>query len=140
MKDIAPITSPNRAVKRVTPSGDVLISSKDELERFYRSMIRELQLEAGYCGYALGVHGSMRRDLDLIAVPWNEQAKTPEYLAKRLHFKASRVTNLPSYYKTKWEDKPHGRRAIVLLLPSIVVLDQGLASIDLSVMPRIKTR
>jgi hypothetical protein len=27
------------------------------------------------CGYALGLHGSMQRDLDLIAVPWTDEAK-----------------------------------------------------------------
>lgn len=35
-------------------------------------------------GYAIGVHGSMSRDLDLIAVPWVETANEPIDLLKEL--------------------------------------------------------
>jgi hypothetical protein len=31
-------------------------------------------------GYALAVHGSMERDLDLVAVPWVENVSAPEAL------------------------------------------------------------
>lgn len=27
------------------------------------------------CGYAIGLHGSMKRDVDLIAVPWTDEAR-----------------------------------------------------------------
>lgn len=35
-------------------------------------------------GYAIGVHGSMSRDLDLIAVPWVESASSPDELLKEI--------------------------------------------------------
>jgi len=36
------------------------------------------------CGYAVGVHGSRQRDLDLIAVPWIENAINPHQLVAAL--------------------------------------------------------
>lgn len=35
-------------------------------------------------GYALAVHGSLERDIDLIAVPWTEGATKPDSLALAL--------------------------------------------------------
>lgn len=35
-------------------------------------------------GYAVGVHGSLKRDMDLIAVPWVEDAVSPEMLVSHL--------------------------------------------------------
>lgn len=44
-------------------------------------LIREVAREQGY---AIGVHGSQLRDLDVIAVPWVEWAKTGEVLARTI--------------------------------------------------------
>lgn len=35
-------------------------------------------------GYALAVHGSLKRDLDLIAVPWAEQLSSPNAILKEI--------------------------------------------------------
>lgn len=41
-----------------------------DFSEFYKTILG-LAGEAAYsCGYGLGVHGSQRRDLDLLAVPW----------------------------------------------------------------------
>lgn len=76
-------------------------------------------------GYALAVHGSLQRDLDLVAVPWSDVASDPEELVMAL---CQRVGGfmLPDEKATK---KPHGR------LAWIIHLGAGLY-IDLSVMPR----
>jgi len=34
-------------------------------------------------GYALLLHGTATRDLDLLAVPWTERACEPSYLVRR---------------------------------------------------------
>lgn len=76
------------------------------------------------CGYTLALHGSMRRDLDLIAVPWIEEAVTAEELV-------SRIMASSSSFGRKTESavcKPHGRRCWILHLG-------GGPYIDLSVMP-----
>lgn len=82
-------------------------------------------------GYALALHGSMERDLDLIAVPWIVEADSAEVLVET-------VRGAVNGYITDGIDvptlKPHGRRAW-----AIRPLDDNPAGdlyIDLSVMPR----
>lgn len=99
-------------------------------------------------GYALAVHGSMQRDLDLIAAPWTEQAGSADLLVEaiRQHLGALGFGELLEFEsklppdraaeivaRTKDADhstKPHGRRAWSLYLAC------G-SYIDLSVMPRL---
>jgi len=75
-------------------------------------------------GYALALHGSMMRDLDLIAIPWTDDANTEAELLVAF----AKVLKLKGWSDTATE-KPHGRRAFVFYL-------SGDAYIDLSVMPR----
>ena len=60
------------------------------------------------CGWAIGVHGSVVHDLDLMAMPWQEEHTTADELARRLT-----DTNEPKfrrpYEKSKPGDKPNGR-------------------------------
>lgn len=67
-----------------------------------------LILRAYLHGYALAVHGSLHRDLDLIAVAWTEEADSPETLVEMLCQHEGLI------YSGHWTDKPHGRRAISL--------------------------
>lgn len=63
-------------------------------------------------GYALAMHGSFTRDLDLIAVPWTDNACEPEHLVRRL---------LSACEATLREQngnpglKPHGRKVWTLV-------------------------
>lgn len=80
-------------------------------------------------GYALTIHGSVSRDLDLVAIPWVDGASDPKVLvheiAKRCHLIYDRFgTGIEGP-----EQKPHGRLAWFLILGC------G-AGIDLSVLPR----
>jgi len=79
-------------------------------------------------GYAIGVHGSLARDLDLIAVPWVEGAAAAEHLVTRIAKYVSHFQD-PAYVIHGPALKPHGRRAWN------IVADSG-AVIDISVMPR----
>lgn len=96
-------------------------------------MLPGLRLAARGCGYALTVHGSLARDIDLVAVPWTEQAETPELLVDRLcgalAASTGRAINLA---RAGWAQKPHGRIACTILLPG------NCPEIDLSIMPRIE--
>jgi len=78
------------------------------------------------CGYALALHGSMRRDLDVVAIPWTEDAVEAEELVRRLLAGSSACLRPNSAIVSK----PHGRRCWMLHLG-------GGPYIDLSVMPRV---
>jgi hypothetical protein len=79
-------------------------------------------------GYAIGIHGSLQRDLDLIAVPWSEVASDAETLVVEI---AKVVGGFILEHHGAPEKKPHGRLAWTIHLGA------GLF-IDLSVMPQIK--
>lgn len=57
-------------------------------------------------GYALALHGSIQRDLDVIAIPWIETVSTPEQLVIALceEFDAE-----PNHPLTEPTIHPHGR-------------------------------
>ena len=105
----------------------------------YVSMIPPLTEAAREVGYALAVHGSMGRDLDLVAIPWTEEAVSAEALIMRLLSAAGFLhAHLPHRDGSKPPDqadgdvgavKPHGRRAWS------IHFDNGLY-LDVSVMPR----
>jgi hypothetical protein len=81
-------------------------------------------------GYAISLHGSFVRDLDVIAVPWTEEAVSAEELAKALE---DEVHGWLIVEKGKSPTvKPHGR------LAWSIHTEDGVGYIDLSVMPRIK--
>lgn len=82
-------------------------NNRDELEAFYISVMPKIREAAKKCGYAIGLHGSMRRDLDLIATPWTELFLHKDTLASEIQKAACGLEGL----EFKWEAKPHGRMA-----------------------------
>lgn len=54
---------------------------------FYLTVLPGLVQVAREHGYALAVHGSLARDLDLIACPWTDDAAPAEYLVETLREK-----------------------------------------------------
>lgn len=50
---------------------------------FYVVALEKLRKIAIDCGYALAVHGSCAKDMDLIAVRWTENYESPKYLTER---------------------------------------------------------
>lgn len=84
-----------------------VVRDRDELEMFYESVMPAVRLVSRNLGYAIGEHGSKRRDLDLIAVPWIESAAGKETLVRAIH----RVITGIEMTDYAWEDKPCGRSA-----------------------------
>lgn len=88
-------------------------------------------------GYAIGLHGTAMRDLDLIAVPWTEEARDPlDFLhcfAGRLKYELERGVLVEGCEPhEEWpapQPKPHGRVAYTIPLG-------GPYWLDISVMPR----
>jgi len=102
--------------------------SKPGLRRLYLSLIPRLRRVARESGYALGVHGSLTRDLDIIAVPWTRTAVLPDTLAQRISVEAVGFRQAIC-----WERKPHGRQAAAIMV--------GMrAYVDLSVTPFLTKR
>ena len=63
-------------------------------------------------GYALTVHGSMLRDIDLVAVPWVARCKAPSTLAKAIKGIVEATAGREKVYvraNKVPEQKPHGR-------------------------------
>ena len=89
----------------------------------YSHRLLDIQSAGRSCGYAIAIHGSMQRDMDVVAIPWTEHAGPPEQLI-------SHLTNLGMTMTLEGPaEKPHGRLAYTLLMG-------GSLFMDLSVMPR----
>lgn len=81
-------------------------------------------------GYSIGLHGSMKRDCDLIAAPWTDEAVSPQDLIAHLcagldAFPIGKQTPEPV-------QKPLGRLAWC-----IQIRDAYMKVIDISVCPRV---
>lgn len=114
----------------------VRIHSYDMLEDFYKSLIPKIREAARKCGYAIGIHGSMRRDLDLIAVPWVADHSDKDTLAREI---ARACTSLvpASFYWGDNPPKPCGRVAtsFAICWTEFDHPRHGVGHIDLSVTP-----
>jgi hypothetical protein len=96
------------------------------MKKPYAERLPILRTVAREHGYALGLHGSGERDLDLIAAPWTEDASEAEVLVEALRVSINGVVAEPPSHI-----KPHGRRAWLIYLH----LDGSRLYVDLSVMP-----
>lgn len=94
-------------------------------------------------GYAIGVHGSLERDLDIIAAPWTDEPAEPKTLvvsiveALRKHVGDDGV-----YWKAEehWTARPHGRVSLTIVFQCrhLVETPNGaFPFIDLSIMPLV---
>lgn len=80
------------------------------------------------CGYALALHGTMARDLDVVAIPWVEDAQEPDDVLVAIMRKIDGYVIGSS--RENPTQKPHGRIAWSIHI-------DGGVFIDLSVMPRL---
>lgn len=94
-------------------------------------LLPALRVAAKAKGYALAVHGSMARDVDLLAAPWADDAASAEELFEALL--AATIATLDSGFALKDDKKgtrrPHGRRSFVIHIGPKGYL-------DISIMPR----
>jgi len=79
-------------------------------------------------GYAVGIHGSLKRDVDLIAVPWVAEAVSHTELVIHLCRGLNAITIGPP------ERKPHGRITVTLQIDGYV------KHIDLSITTRTQDK
>lgn len=85
----------------------------DEMQVFFLSRLHAIRDAAKEHGYAIGLHGSVRRDFDLMAIPWTESASDKDTLAHAIAVAACGITREGPYV---WEKKPRGRSAVSLCI------------------------
>lgn len=92
------------------------------------AVLPAIRTAALFKGYAVAVHGTLKRDIDLIAVAWTEQASPVDDL---VHTIKGAVAGVLGNCITIGEPtkKPHGRIAVTLIHPGHV------GEIDLSIIP-----
>lgn len=94
---------------------------------YFLHVVPKLLPVAKRLGYAIALHGSFVRDLDVVAVPWTDEAVSAHELAEALK------TEVHGWLVKDSHDpavKPHGR------LCWSIHTEDGVGYIDLSVMPR----
>jgi hypothetical protein len=90
--------------------------AKEQLRKRQCSLLPQLTKVARRCAYAIAAHGSMTRDLDLIAMPWVEHALKPETLVMRIEHELLGHHHSCSHWKLDGitGGKPHGRLAYAI--------------------------
>lgn len=98
---------------------------------WYALMFEKLDRIALRHGYALALHGSMARDLDLVAIPWVEDADDPDKLIEAF---VRYVVDKSDVHisQPKPVKKPHGQMSYV-----IPIGFGGNYYLDVSIIPRI---
>lgn len=98
--------------------------------------IEPLRNAARMHGYAVAVHGSVSRDIDLIAIPWTESADEPDTLIDAV--RGAIAGALGKCHRQggneRWVEKPHGRRVATLF----AWVGETSIHFDFGVMPRIE--
>ena len=97
---------------------------------FYAILWESFRKAALECGWALSLHGSMASDMDMMAMPWVEDAKPIEELIKALSDCIDGTIWKGHHFKPFY-GKPHGRITYTLSIYSDY-------HIDLSIMSSIK--
>lgn len=80
----------------------------DEMQAFYMARLPAIRETAKEHGYAIGLHGTARRDFDLMAMQWRADASGKDTLARAIADAACGIRREGAY---DWEKKPNGRVA-----------------------------
>lgn len=75
---------------------------------FYAVLWSDFRKAALELGWALALHGSMASDMDIMAMPWTEEAKPTEELVKAISDRIGRTVWIDTHFKPHF-NKPHGR-------------------------------
>lgn len=114
-------------------TGVAFVEWPSDLVCIYAQVLPRLRATARRLGYALGLHGSMKRDLDLIAAPWVDEAVSAKALVDALAIECGGFVvgaDLGGTWTAEHgTSKPHGREAFNICFG-------GKPFLDVSVMPR----
>ena len=109
------------------------------LDPDYARIFTQARIIAWQYGYACVAHGSYTRDLDLLLVPWTDEARgNDEQLLKLiaqaggLRFRDGNEDIIQS--KPDWTEKPHGRKSCSLFFPTF----GDRRWVDIGIMPTLQ--
>ena len=108
------------------------------LAPLYATILPAMTEAARSCGYALAVHGTMARDLDLVAIPWTEAATDARTVVRAMaEHVARRVgSDLVIGFQPSGTPRPHGREGFSIPLAFDREGRDDAGYVDVSVMPR----
>lgn len=92
-----------RAVSPCHKCGGALSEACEGWEEPHLPSIDRIRVLAREVGYGIGVHGSLERDLDLIAAPWIAEPVSPRTLAEHI------CHGLDARIVATFDEGPHGR-------------------------------
>jgi hypothetical protein len=92
------------------------------------SILPAIREAARFQGYAIAVHGSLKRDIDLVAIAWADHACSPDDLVRVVQGAVGGILG-NCLRMSESTQKPHGRIAYTLIHPGFC------GEIDLSVIP-----
>jgi hypothetical protein len=109
----------------------------ERTREYFDAMMPALRHVARRCGYALAVHGSLKTDIDLIAVPWRDSAPDAAYVAEEIRLTVERIIGTA---RKRESDKNPEQKDCGRLAWSFYLQPEGIDGpyIDLSVMPKLK--
>lgn len=83
---------------------------------FYACMWEDFRNAAMDCGWALALHGSLNSDMDIMAMPWVEDAKPVEVMIQSLInlFGKENVWHEYNMNKKPFTEKPHNRNTYTI--------------------------
>lgn len=113
------------------------IGTKAAIAAYLETSLEPMRARARELGYAIAVHGSLARDIDLVAIPWSTPASSPQDLVVALLDVIREVNDGRGYIQAgearailTGTVKPHGRRAWSIFV------DLNDVYFDISIMPR----
>ena len=99
---------------------------------FYAAIWNDLRQAALDCGWALGLHGSLASDLDIMAMPWTEDATSADKMVKSLvrcfDFSDTWIKHQISVDKTS---KPNNRVVYTIPIFADYYIDLNIIQTDL---------
>jgi len=101
--------------------------NKRKLKKLYTSLIPTIKKVGKKHGYAMAIHGSLTRDMDILAVPWVENVSSEHILVRAV------TKSVKGLLVDTREIKPHNRVAYTILLTKYSGT-KGNPFIDLSII------
>ena len=94
---------------------------------FYACMYEDIRRCAMDCGWAVSLHGSLASDMDIMAMPWVENAVSFKEMVDRVS-KLFKENDMSSQYVITYNEKPHNR--VVATIPIFADFYLDISTID----------
>ncbi len=90
---------------------------------FYACLWNDFRQAALNCGWALGLHGSLNSDMDIMAMPWVEDCSPVQEMIKAIEGCLTIPEKALHFETTKSSDKPHNRAVYTIHIHADFYLD-----------------